>query len=276
MTRVNSKKVIALKPDRRRRRRPRSSSRIIGLAVVVAIGIGLFLGFRPNAYQVMIQGKSIGAIKEKKILDTAKETVAAQLESLYGTEVKFEEEVELKKYRAKKRDYIDPSYLITYMRKNMNVLIAFKEIIVDGKVIGIVASDDDLEVLKESLKKAYYGNKDVEVDFGKKVETKQVFAKEADLINHDLLVEKCTATTPKIVEYEVKSGDSLWLVADKLGVTTENIIKENPKFSESNVLRIGEMIKAKVNEPLLPLVVIEKDTQEEGAEDQNKEIEKEA
>ncbi len=266
MARVNNKKVITLKPGTRRKGKSlKVNNAMIAMAILAAVVIGLFLGFRPNAYQVMIQGKSIGAIKEKKILDAAKQTVNAQLQSLYGSEIKFEEEVELKRYRAKKRDYIDPSYLVTYMRKNMNVLIAFKEIVVEGKAIGIVASDEEVQQLKEALKKEYFGNKEVEVEFGKKVETKQVFAKESDLISKSLLIEKCTTTTPKIVEHEVKSGDTLWGIANKLGVSTENIITENPHLGEKTILKIGEIIKAKVNEPLLPLIIMETQIDEEEA-----------
>ena len=265
MTQISSRKVIALKPNRRKVKKRGINGGLIGLVVCATMGFGLFLAFQPNAYQVIIQEKSIGAIKDKKILAEAQETVKLQLETLYGTEVKFEEEVELKRYRAKKRDYIDPSYLMTYMRKNMNVLIAFQEIYVEGKVIGIVASEKDVEELKGALKEQYYGNKEVEVEFGKKVETKQTFAKEDELIQKDVLVEKCMSTTPKIIEYEVKSGDSLWGIATKLGVTTENLINENPQFEEKAILKIGEMIKVKINEPLLPLIIVETQLTEETA-----------
>ncbi len=252
----SNKKVIKLR-KKKRFIGTGIGNKLIVVAILAAIGIGIFLGLRPNAYQVTIKGKVVGAIKDKAILEEAKATVISQLKSLYQADVKFEEDAVLMRYRAKKRDYIDPSYLVTYMRKNMDVLIAFKEIYVEGKSIGIVASDNEVEELKALLKVKYYGNKEVKVDFGKKVEVKEVFAKEDQLINKDLLVEKCIVTTAKSVEYEVKSGDTLWGIANKFGVSTENIIKETPELSEKQVLKIGNIVKARVNEPLLPLIIIE-------------------
>ena len=261
MTRGNSnKKVISLKNRRRKFKGIKIDNKIIAGGILLAIGIGVFLGFRPNAYQIIINGKMVGAVKNEQIIEAAKQTVMTQLEESYHAQIKFEDGVQTKKYHAKKRDYIAPSYLITYMRKNMNVLIAFKEIYVEGKSIGIVASDEDVKALKEALKKEYYGDKDVEVDFGKKVEVKEVFAKEEDLINKDTLFEKCTVTTPKIVEYKVGSGDSLSGIAAKLGITIENINTENVGFTNQTVLKIGQVIKARVNDPLLPLIVTKDNT----------------
>lgn len=255
-----NRKVISFKVERRKKRFFENNNRNLGIAVFVAILIGLFLGFRPNAYQIIIQGKSVGAIKDKAILQEAKETVIAQLETRYGSKVQFEEEVMLKRYRAPKRDYIDPSYLVTYMRKNVNVLVGFWALNVDGEEVGIIANEQELEELKQKLKKEYYGNKDVEVAFAKSVELKEVFARESDLISKELLLQKCKTTTPKTVTYEIKTGDSLWLVADKLGVTTEELLRENPQIGEKMLVKVGDKIQAKVNEPFLPLIIIEKDT----------------
>ena len=239
------------------------------LAVIIAALVGVLLSFMPNAYKITISGVEVGAVKDKKTIEMAKETVITQLQNAYGTEVKFEEEPEIKKYRAKKKDYIAPTYLISYMRKNMNILVSFKEIYVENKSIGIVTSDEEVEELKAELKKKYYGDSAVEVEFGKKVEVKDKFAKESELIPINKLVEKCTVTTPKVVEYEVQAGDTLSGIAAKLNTTIDNIVSANNGFTSSTMLRLGQTIKANVNEPLLPLTIVEKDVQPESGQEGN-------
>ena len=268
MVRKKNKKVIKIAGRRRKIKGVAVDDRIMVVAVLVAIGIGLLLAFMPNAYKITIKGEVVGAVKDKKIIETAKESVIAQLKSVYNADVKFEEDLQVKKYRAKKKDYIASDYLVSYMRKNMDILIAFREIVVEGKSIGIVASDAKVEELKMELKKKYYGNAEIgEVDFGKKVEIKEVFAKESDLIAMDKLVLKCTATTPKTVEYEVKPGDTLSGIASSLGITIENIKSANEGFTDTTVLKIGSILKANIHEPLLPLVIKEKPVDTElGAE----------
>ncbi len=251
-----NQKVIPLNGTRKKGKQKRKDHRIIWIALCFAATIGIFLGLRPNAYEVSINGKVIGAVKNKEIIEEAKQTVEAQLKTKYNAEISFEEEPILRKYRAKKNDYVNPSYLVTSMRENLNVLICFKEVLVEGKSIGIIASNKELEELKAQLKTAYYGNKEVEVEFAKKVELRDIFAKETSLIKMERLVEKCLVTTPKEVTYVVQSGDSLWSIASQLGISLESFIAENEGLTENSILQVGQEFKAKVHEPLLPLKVI--------------------
>lgn len=227
------------------------------IAIIVASVIGLFLAFKPNAYKISMNGEFIGAIKDKRVIEGAKDTVITQLKSLYGTEVKFEEDLEVERYRAKKKDYIDQSYLISCMRSKMDILIGFKEVFVEGESVGIVASQADVETLKDELKKKYYGDKEIEVEFGKQVEVKDIFAKEEDLISMDKLVQKCATTTPKSITYTVQAGDTLSGIASKYNTTIESIISANKGFSSQTVLQLGQVINANINEALLPLNIIE-------------------
>lgn len=250
------KKVIKISDHRRRGRTVRFDNHMIRIAVAIGIGIGVLLAFMPNAYQISIDGVVVGAIKDKKVIEHAKETVESQLKSEYGSNIQFEDELVLKRYKANKKDYIQPEYLVTYMRNSMDILIQFKEILVDGKAVGVVATDKEVEELKAALKEKYYGDSDVEVEFGKDVKVVDKFAKESNLTPIDRLVEVCSATTPKAVTYTVKSGDTLYGIALSLGITVDSLKSVNPDLTET--LSIGDELKANVYEPLLPLKVIEK------------------
>ena len=251
------KKVIKISDRRRRGRSVRVDNHMIRIAVAIGVGIGVLLTFMPNAYQISIDGTVVGAIKDKKVIEHAKETVEAQLKSEYGSNIQFEDELVLKRYKANKKDYIQPEYLVTYMRKSMGILIEFKEILVDGKSVGIVATDEDVEALKEALKERYYAGRDVEVEFGKDVKIVNKFAKESELTSINRLVEICSATTPKSVTYTVKGGDTLYGIALSLGITIDNLKSANPELNDRSVLSIGDKLKANIYEPLLPLKIVE-------------------
>ncbi len=263
MAKGTKQKVIRLHSTRKKGKGIKLDKRITIVAVIIAVVVGVILAMRPNAYQISIDGEVIGAIKDIKVIEGAKETVITQLKDIYGSEVQFEEDLYLKKYRASKKDYIDPTYLISYMRKNMDILIGFKELYVEGEFVAIISSEKELESLKEELKKKYYGEVDVEVEFGKEVELKDVFAKESELISMEKLVQKCTTTTPKKLEYEVKSGDTLSGIANRYNTTVENIISANNSLSENANIRIGQVIEVNMNQPLLPLSIVEKQEKDE-------------
>lgn len=242
--------------------------RVMTIAISIAVVIGLLLTFMPNAYKISMNGEFIGAIKDKKVIEGAKETVISQLKSLYETDVKFEQDLEIERYRAKKKDYIDQSYLISCMRKKMGILIGFKELFVNGESVGIITSDADVETLKNELKKKYYGDKEIEVAFGKTVETKDIFAKEEDLISMNKLVQKCATTTPKSITYTVQAGDTLSGIASKYNTTIESIISANQGFTNQIVLQLGQTINANINEAFLPLeIVVANNTTDTSADD---------
>ena len=234
----------------------------MAIAVMIAVIIGVLLALRPNAYKISIDGKFIGAIKDKKVIEGAKTTVITQLQGIYHAEVKFEDDLQIERYRAKKKDYIDQNYLISCMRNQMDILIGLKEIFVEGESLGIVASEAEVEELKEELKQKYYGDKKVKVDFDKKVEVKDVFAKEEDIVKMDKLVQKCTATTPKSITYNVQPGDSLSSIADRYNITIDSIISANLGFEKSVILQVGQVINLNINEPKLPLKVVEDEVQD--------------
>ena len=252
---INNGKVIKL------REKKRNKPVIIAIALGVVIGVGLVIA--PNAYEIKINGEVIGAIKDKKVIESAKETVITQLEGTYQSEVRFEEDLELRRYKAKKRDYIDPTYLISTMRNEMEILIGFEELLIEGKSVGIISSEDKLDELKEQLELRYYGKNIPDTEFGKKIELKQVFAKESELISVDNLVKKCSVTTPKTIEYEIKAGDSLSGIASRYNTTVEQIIAANPKFGDNPTIIIGQSIKVNVNEPLLPINILESEKKNE-------------
>lgn len=256
--RRRGKKVIKISDRRRRGRTVRLDNHMMRIAVAVGIGIGILLTFMPNAYQISIDGTVVGAIKDKKIIEHAKQTVEEQLKSEYGTNIQFEDDLVLKKYKANKKDYIQPEYLVTYMRKSMGILIQFKEILVEGQSIGIVATDKEVEELKAALKEKYYGDREVDVEFGKDVKIVDTFAKESELTSLDKLVDICSATTPKSVTYSVKAGDTLYGIALSLGISVDNLKSANPELNDKTVLSIGDELKANIYEPLLPLKIIEK------------------
>lgn len=266
-------KVIKISNAKRRRGfKVEPDRRKMIIAGVIAVILGLWLAFRPNAYEISINGEVVGAIKELKVIEAAKETVITQLKSEYKSDVKFEDDLELRRYRASKRDYIDPTYLISSIRNNMEILVGFKELYVEDESIGIITSEAELETLKNELKKKYYGEKELKVEFGKKVELKDTFAKEKDLISMEKLVQKCSLTTPKSISYEIQAGDTLSGIASKYNTTVDSIIAANPEFSDKVVLKIGQTIKVNVNEPLLPLDIVKEEIPvEEKPVEENKE-----
>lgn len=242
--------------SKRKRLKLKGNKLIIASLILIGAAAGLLLAMLPNTYMISINDKEIGTIKDKQVIEQAKEVLIHNLKEEYKSNVKLEEDIQIKKVRGKKRDEITPEYLITYLRKNANILIEFKELKVDGKRIAVLRDEAELKVLKDLLKKEYYADADVKVDFAKEVTLTSIFAKESMLAKMEDLVEKCTETTPKVVEYEVQPGDTLSGIAYNLRTNIASILKENPGMTEQTPLKIGAKLKVRVDEPLLGVKIV--------------------
>ncbi len=251
--------------SKRKRIKIKGNKLILGALILIGTLIGLFLALLPNTYMISVEDKEIGTIKDMQVIEQAKEILIHNLKEDYKSNVKLAEDIELKKVRGNKRDEITPEYLITYLRKNANILIEFKELKVDGTRIAILKDESELGALKELLKNEYYQDADVQVDFAKEVTLTSIFAKESMLTKMEELVIKCMETTPKVIEYEVKSGDTLSGIAYNWRTNIASILKENQGMTEQTPLKIGMKLKVRVDEPLLGVKVIK--TIDESKED---------
>lgn len=232
---------------------------LIGISIVAG---GVF-AFMPNAYQVSVNGETIGFVSKKEYIDTALQTVEKQLETKYNTEVEIEGLDELKRVHVKKKDMIDPNKLPSYLRENMEVTIKFQKLIVDGKEIAIIESPATLEALEEELKEAYFDDKTVNAKFTNEVKLEEIYTTEDKLVDMDTLVDLCKKRQRKEVIYKVAQGDSLWSIANKFNITVDDLLASNKEATTS--LKIGQELKATVRVPVLGMELIKEEPKTEEA-----------
>lgn len=247
-------KTVYLNNTRGRRHRDKKKIflGVVGLSIVIGAGVA----FMPNAYEIKIEDEVVGIVGKKEYIEAALDTVEAQLEQRYSTQVQMEEIDTIKKVRAAKKEMMDPNKLATALREKLGVTLEFQELVIDDEVVGIIESKEMLENLKTELKKRYFDDADVRAEFANEVRLKPVFTTEDQLINLDDLVALCSKREKKLVTYEVQPGDSLWLIANKMGVSTAAIVSVNEGMSETPTLQIGQQLKVEVRVPKLGLNLI--------------------
>lgn len=257
----------------RARRRKTVSVKAVGASILgLTILTGVALAILPNAYQITIGGEVIAIVDKKEYIEEALNTIEVQLEKDYKTEVKVAEIEDVKKVHASKKELIDPNKLASYLRAELPIEIEFQNLVVDGKVIGVIESEDVLDTLKDELKMKYFRDKEVEAEFVNKMELEPIFTTEDQLTDLEELVDIASERHKEIIEYTVAPGDSLWLIADKLGVNMLDIISQNEGMTEASTLKIGQVINVQIRVPVVGLELIEPEIIEtpEGVEGEEK------
>lgn len=253
----NRSKTIYLSDRQRRNRQPKDMKKIGAIAIALGLVAGLTVAFLPNAYEITIGDEVIAIVDKKEHIDTALETIEVQLENQYQTEVQLAPIDKVKKVHASKKELTDPNKLAGYLRKELPIELQFQRLMVDGKEIGIIKSEEELDTLMTQLKGKYFRDKEVEAKFTNDVKLEPVFTTEDKLTPMDELVDLATKKNKEIITYEVKPGDSFWAIANKHGVSVLDIINQNEGMTETTPLKIGRELNIEVKVPVLGLELIE-------------------
>ncbi|ONI48034.1 hypothetical protein AN644_02900 [Candidatus Epulonipiscium fishelsonii] len=247
------KKTIYLK-ERQSRRKQQKRRKII-MAIVGVIGILIFtmIMMWPNYYEVIINDKSVGAIKNKEYVDDSLNVVKAQLEAQYKTSVKLENEnsIGVKKTLFPFNGIINTEYLTSYMRNNINFLLEFYEIRVDGKKIGVIQSTEYKDILLKELNARFYNNG--ATNFKNNIELIPVFVKKEDLMSLESLIEIATKTSKVPSEYIVEPSDTLGGIANKLKITLQDLLRYNPTLNPESTIAVGDRLKVEIDVPFIEL-----------------------
>lgn len=256
---INRNKTIYLKNRKKHTRKGRHQRAFWTGVVAIGVILGFVFALWPNGYEVTVGDVVVGTLEDQTAVEKAKETVIAQLENKYQTGVKLEgeESIRIKKKRITEKTKITPNYLVTYMRENMDFLLEFRTLSVDGKQVGIIESEAVIDELLERLTKKYIGETEQKVEFVNKIELKSAFAKEKDLMDINELTQKALVTRNEIIAYEVGAGDTLYGIAIKHKTTVAKVVGANEGMTEKSVLSIGQKVNIEVEVPFISVKVVE-------------------
>ncbi len=241
--------------DKKKRLKKRNTIIAAVVAAVVLILIVYQVGFGKNAYDVTVAGNSVCIIDKSKITsEDISNNVVASLEEELGTSVKLKDEIALVPVHASSSKVVTTEYAITQVRNAVGYEVEAGVIIVDGTKAAVVSSKDEADNLLESILGKYAPeNADVtKCEFEQTVITQNQFVDSSEILSFEEAYKKLTYTTPVEQEYTVVSGDTLWLVANKMGMTIEEIKTLNSLDSEN--LKIGQTLKVTRQMPFLTVV----------------------
>lgn len=135
---------------------------------------------------------------------------------------------------------------------------------------GICTVTDELSYGKEELEDLYTGGL-VDISFADAVEVVESYVQEDEITSLDEAIDLVTKDKEKNKIYEVKSGDSLSVIAENYNTTVDNLVAINENIENADsMIRIGDEITVTVPEPELSVITKEEQmyTEEYQAETQ--------
>lgn len=239
-------------------RQKKPSAPVIFLVIAVIIFSGMwYLSVKTPAYAVVIDGQQKFMVKDRGVVDRALQDISnEQKDGLDNQTLQLANEVKIKKTMAS-RDELVPAYkVITTLRKEIKFNENAVAIVVNGKVVTYVASKDVANSILGQLKKQYSQVDEGEKLLSAKLQEKVVLKEQkvaASLVKtQKQALDLITFGSENQGKYEVKEGDSLWLIARRNDMYVDDIKKANQLESEN--LQLGQELILLKSEPYINVI----------------------
>ncbi|SMB88999.1 Murein DD-endopeptidase MepM and murein hydrolase activator NlpD, contain LysM domain [Thermanaeromonas toyohensis ToBE] len=230
-----------------------------GVLVITSIllTLGVWRYFTaPNAWAVILAGERIGIVASQEEAGKALEKVKEALESAGYQGVELASQVEYVPVRVGRERINTETELEEILAQKVAFRVLATEIRINDMPIALVKDNETAQKVLEELKKAYTpGEGQVEeIKFKEHVTLVQRLAFPEEVLPFKQAVAKLLGGA-ETREYTVQEGDSLWSIAQKYGLTVEQLRSDNPQV-QGERLDIGQVLKVRTASPLVHVVAI--------------------
>lgn len=269
----------------------KSKKKLIFIGIVAGIiltgtafGYINYINYQSNitsVYHVLLDGQEIGLVDDKSIVETWQSQQFMKAQAEYGSsitlvssnKISFKEETE---YEGKYDNY----QTLRVLNNNYNIEAAGVELIVDGKVVGIVKNKAIADKILNDLKEIYLpkskkanvsiaevnetnDNASIQVEsisFKEQVETKQANISPDAITDQETMLALLQKGTLEERKYSVQKGDTISEIAVNFDLTTDQVFYLNPQLS-GDLIHIGDELTVTAIKPMVTVEIKEIVTQ---------------
>lgn len=231
---------------------------LLALLGLFIIGFIFWGGNRTNAYAVYSDGKLIAVAKNQDTVKQELRKICQAKEKALGQAVQIKSKVEYKRILTNEDSILGASRLQEALTKHIQLQTTGATIEVNGKPVVTVGSEKIARQVLERLKKEYgtcaSGEKLVSVAFEEQVKIRKTVVPTNRVVSQGKAFKILQTGTDTPTTYEVKEGDSLWLIARKYDTHVVDIKKANRLQGEN--LQLGQKLTIYTTEPKINVVAV--------------------
>ncbi|NLV15677.1 MAG: peptidoglycan DD-metalloendopeptidase family protein [Syntrophomonadaceae bacterium] len=232
---------------------------IIGLiGLLTYLMLNIVLAEKTKAYQVKISEKPLFIVKDKSRVEQTIAQFIAEEEERIGHKVNLANKPTYQMVLVTADKLTKPSAIPKMMEESLEMQTEAAQILVDGKSLVCLPDEPAAQLVLEEAKKQLTGicegEEICQAELLENVDVKvaQVSSKEV-LANEEAVTFLVTGNEAP-VEYIVKEGDSLWMIARNHDTRVANLKAQNNLTSEN--LQLGQVLKISSSNPYITVSAV--------------------
>ena len=232
----------------------------IGLVVLVGM-VAIYAS--STDYEYSYNGRALGIVSEQRDVLEILDLISEELSHEYGSNISIDADTDItfRPVISIGKEIDDADTVLKRFTYMGDIQAQAYAIVVDGELIATVESQKIAEEVLQSIKDIYAktgsGKKYEEVSFKEEVKIQPYDTTLAGISSKNATIKKIKSGRQQESTYKVKSGDTLYGICEKLGVTFNELKKMNPNISENTVLHIGDKFVTQEEVPLLTVRTVE-------------------
>ncbi|MGB9977408.1 peptidoglycan DD-metalloendopeptidase family protein [Thermovenabulum sp.] len=218
---------------------------------------------RSGAYIITCNGQELGGVKDKAILEKAKQKLTEKYRETYGSDIIVEGEFTFLPLRKENVQFLNEEELALLIEKSASLKTKAIAININDKDVAFAKNLETAQQILEDVKKYYVDmvpGELVKVESPDAIKLEEKAVELEKILGDTELKQLLINGTPEFKEYKVAQGDTLWAIAKKNGVSLEKLVEANPHLKSADRLSPGDKIYLEERKPLLNFTVVKKVT----------------
>ena len=210
-------------------------------------------------YEVIIDGENIGLVTDRQVVFDAIDDVRAEVIHYLGRDKTYEKTPAFVRRLVSEKNLTNKEGIKSALLANVDSMVEGYGIYINGKVVLGVSTREAADWVFANYKARYLNDEtaeDVSVDFCENVEVKKEFMHIALLETPEQAIKILSDGNKELTTYTVKTGDTLWDIADKYDTTVEHLLAINDQSVTQN-LRDGSSICVEQTVPMLSIRTVQ-------------------
>ena len=241
---------------------------IIKHGVVIFVAILGMVGIFASTidYEYSYNGRVLGIVKEQREVLEILDLISTELSHEYGSNITIDPETDItfRPVISLGKEIDDADTVLKRFTYMGDIQATAYSITVDGQTIAIVESKKIAEEVLQEVQSLYVSKKSgksyEEIGFKEDVEIVETSTTLAKISSKSATLKKIKSGKQQESTYTVKSGDSLYGICDKLGITLKELQAMNPGLDKDSLIHIGDKLTTQKEVPLLTVRTVEVST----------------
>ncbi|SHM17208.1 Murein DD-endopeptidase MepM and murein hydrolase activator NlpD, contain LysM domain [Caldanaerovirga acetigignens] len=235
-------------------------------ALATVVLIALFFALNGRVYAVSVEGRFIGNVKNKKVIEKARQRLVEKYTEKLGPEIRLAQEIKVSSGEPVRDGLLNEDELLRKLEESIAIEVKAVSVMINDKEVLAVKDKDTAESVLQAVKEHYINGAPgelVRVEVPDRIKLVEKYVNANEVLSKDEAKDLILKGTLEMKTHTVREGETLWDIAKKNNIPFTKLVEANSQLKSVDKLSPGDVIYLQEIKPLLNVTVVKRVTKQE-------------